>query len=254
MNEKRKLIEVRNITKKHTLKIRPQQELWKAIGGPFKYLVRKDPNEFTALDNFSLDLYESDALGVIGPNGAGKSTLLKMLAGVSTPEEGTIKTFGRIRSLLELGIGFHPELSGRQNIYLYGSVLGMTRKDIDDHYDEMVEFSELGEFLKMPVKNYSSGMYARLAFSVAIFTAPEIILVDEVLAVGDLQFQEKCINKIHQLRDAGVTIVFVSHGMESVKRVCNRVILLDKGKILADGDPDQAIAEYRSLMKVGVMS
>lgn len=199
---------------------------------------------FYALRDVSFEIKKGEAVGIIGPNGAGKSTILKILAGVTKPSSGTVMTEGKIGALIELSAGFHLELTGRENIYLYGSILGMKKSYIDQHYEEIVEFSGLDKFIDTPIKRYSSGMYARLGFSVSAHLDPDILLVDEVLSVGDYQFQDKCINKMKEYRDSNKTIVYVSHNLDSVRKLCNRAILLREGQVAYDGDVEQAISEY----------
>lgn len=182
---------------------------------------------FWALQDINLTIYKGETLGITGPNGSGKSTLLKLIAGVSKPTTGTITLQGKVAPLIELGAGFHPELSGRENIFLNGVILGMSRNEVAKKFDAIVDFAELWEFIDQPIKHYSSGMYLRLAFSVAIHTDPDILLVDEILAVGDAQFQKKCLQKIKELQEKKVTIIIVSHSQETINDFCSRVILID---------------------------
>ena len=200
--------------------------------------------EFWALRNVSLEVEAGQVIGVIGRNGAGKSTLLKILSRITEPTEGRVTLNGRVGSLLEVGTGFHPELSGRENIYLNGAILGMTRAEIRRKFDDIVEFSEIGRFPDTPVKRYSSGMYVRLAFAVAAHLDPEILLVDEVLSVGDAEFQKKCLGKMSDVAQGGRTVVFVSHNMASVSRLCTTGLLLDGGRVKALGDVHEIVAEY----------
>lgn len=197
-----------------------------------------------ALRNVSFEVSQGERVGLIGRNGAGKSTLLKLLARITAPTEGRAEVRGRVGSLLEVGTGFHPELSGRDNISLAGAILGMRRREIDSKLDDIVEFAGVARFLDTPVKRYSSGMYLRLAFAVAAHLEPEILLVDEVLAVGDADFQKKCLGRMEQIGESGRTVLFVSHSMPSVLRLCNRVILFDQGGVLADGKPRDVISRY----------
>jgi lipopolysaccharide transport system ATP-binding protein len=198
-----------------------------------------------ALRDISFEVQKGEVLGIIGRNGAGKSTLLKILSSITDPTYGSVKIKGRISSLLEVGTGFHPELTGRENIYLNGTILGMSKKEIDRKFSDIVEFSEIEKFIDTPIKRYSSGMKVRLGFSVAAHLEPEILLIDEVLAVGDVSFQQKCIEKILMLvREKNKTILFVSHKMSSIKTLCNRSIVLDTGGILFEGDVDTAISAY----------
>ena len=214
----------------------------------------KPSTEFFALRDVSLDIKHGESLGLMGANGSGKSTLLKVLAGILRPTSGRVETNGRIASLLELGAGFNGELSGRDNIYLNASLLGLTRRQTDALFDDIVDFSELGEFIDGPVKHYSSGMYVRLGFAVAVHVEPDILLVDEVLAVGDEHFQRKCLDKISQFQDQGRTILFVSHSSALVEKICSRAIVLDHGNPMFDGDPYFAAAELSKLLGTDVPS
>jgi lipopolysaccharide transport system ATP-binding protein len=206
--------------------------------------------ELWALRNVNLQVPEGEVLGIIGPNGAGKSTLLKILSRITRPTEGLIRGRGRISSLLEVGTGFHHELSGRENIYLSGHMLGMKKKDIQQKFEEIVEFSGVEQFLDTPVKRYSSGMYVRLAFAVAAHLEPDILIVDEVLAVGDAEFQRKCIGKMKEVSSrSGRTILFVSHSMQAIANLCTSAILLQKGLVTATGSPTQVINKYFSSLR-----
>ncbi len=200
--------------------------------------------DFWALEDVSFSVERGEHLGIIGKNGSGKTTLLKLLSRITEPTRGKITLNGRTASLLEIGTGFHPELTGRENIYLNGSILGMSRKEISRNFEEIIAFAEIDKFLDTPVKKYSSGMYLRLAFSVAAHLQPEIILIDEILAVGDASFQKKCLGKLEDSAEGSKTILFVSHNMIAVKQLCSRVIWLDEGKIIADGSPDDVINKY----------
>jgi lipopolysaccharide transport system ATP-binding protein len=200
--------------------------------------------EFWALKNVSFEINQGDRIGIIGRNGAGKSTLLKILSRITDPSCGTIKIKGRIASLLEVGTGFHPELSGRENIFLNGAILGMGKAEIQRKFDEIVAFAEVEKFLDTPVKHYSSGMYVRLAFAVAAHLEPEILIVDEVLAVGDMQFQKKCLGKMEDVGREGRTILFVSHNMATVKQLCTRALTLSSGQLIDDAAPAAAISRY----------
>lgn len=202
--------------------------------------------EFRALDDVSFQVHSGDVLGIIGRNGAGKSTLLKILSRVTAPTSGEIKVWGRVASLLEVGTGFHTELSGRENIFLNGSILGMTKAEIRKNFDEIVAFSECEQFLDTPVKRYSSGMYVRLAFAVAAHLTSEILVVDEVLAVGDITFQKKCLGKMRDVSRLGRTVLFVSHSMSAVAALCTRGLLLESGRVLIDGDVPRVVAAYQA--------
>ncbi len=205
-----------------------------------------EQKEFWALKDISFDVAKGEILGLIGPNGAGKSTLLKILTGITEPTEGEIKIKGRVSSLLEVGTGFHPELSGRENIFLNGAILGMKRSEIKSKFDEIVAFAEVERFIDTPVKRYSSGMRVRLGFAVAAHLEPEILLIDEVLAVGDFKFQEKCIGKMQEVSEAGRTIIFVSHQMPAVRRFCTRCVLLKNGSVVMNGNTDEVVTNYLS--------
>ena len=204
------------------------------------------PTHFWALKDASFQVNHGEAVGLIGPNGAGKSTLLKILSRITPPTRGSAVIHGRVGSLLEVGTGFHPELTGRENIFLSGTILGMRRAEVAQRLDEIVAFSEIERFLDTPVKHYSSGMYVRLAFAVAAHLETEILLIDEVLAVGDIAFQQKCLGKMGEVTRRGRTIVFVSHNMAAIERICERCLVIDQGKIVADGSPDEAIGAYLS--------
>ena len=200
--------------------------------------------EIWALHDVSLSVHRGEVLGVIGKNGSGKSTLLKILSRVTVPTVGRARVVGRVGSLLEVGTGFHFELSGRENVYLNGAMLGMSRAEINSKFDRIVEFSEIGEFLDTPVKRYSSGMFMRLAFSVAAHLDAEVLLIDEVLAVGDYEFQARCMSKIRELTNSGRTVLFVSHSMGSIETLCDRAVLLEHGRMVATGTPAEEIAHY----------
>jgi len=204
--------------------------------------------EFWAVNNVSFQVKRGEALGLIGPNGSGKSTLLKMLNGIFMPDKGKIEINGRVGALIEVGAGFHPMLTGRENIYVNGAILGMAKKEIDKKFDEIVDFADIGDFLDAPVKHYSSGMYVRLGFSVAVHCEPDILLVDEVLAVGDAQFQMKCFRKMADLKAAGRTIVLVSHDMGTIQKNAKRVVLLDKGFMCCEDTPKYVINKYLALI------
>jgi len=197
-----------------------------------------------ALKDVCFEVNRGEVLGIIGRNGAGKSTLLKILSKITTPTEGMVEIFGRVGSLLEVGTGFHPELTGRENVFLNGAILGMTRAEINKKFDEIVAFAEIEKFLDTPVKHYSSGMYVRLAFAVAAHLEPEILLVDEVLAVGDAAFQKKCLGKMGEVAKEGRTVLFVSHNMPAVTRICPRTLLIEKGRILKDGLSQNIVRDY----------
>ncbi|MBU0477506.1 ABC transporter ATP-binding protein [bacterium] len=205
-------------------------------------------DEFLALRNVTFQVKKGSVLGIIGPNGAGKSTILKLLSRIIKPTQGEINIKGKLSALIEITAGFHPEFTGRENIYFNGAILGMSKKDIERKFDSIVEFSGIEEFIDTPVKRYSSGMYTRLGFSVAAHIDPDIMLVDEVLAVGDMAFKAKCAHKMRELLDSGVTIVLVSHHLSLVQNLCKRVILIDKGTALKEGTPEEIIPYYRNIV------
>ena len=238
-----KAIMVNNISKKYRLGQTGYRTLREDIIGLFKRSDRPN-NQFWALNDVSFELKKGESLGIIGANGAGKSTMLKILAGVTNPSGGEVKITGKIGAMIELTAGFHSELTGRENIYLYGSIIGLKNEQIKKRFDEIVEFSGLARFLDTPIKKYSSGMYARLGFSVTAHLDPDILLIDEVLSVGDFTFQNKCINKMNEYKNSNVSIIFISHNMDSVRKLCDRTILLDKGRILKDKDTNSVIDEY----------
>ena len=196
------------------------------------------------LNDINLEIKQGETVALIGVNGSGKSTLLKLMTQIIFPNKGIIETKGKLTSLLELGAGFHPDFSGRENIYFNSSIFGLTRKEIDERLEQIIEFSELRDFIDNPVRTYSSGMYMRLAFSVAINVDADILLIDEILSVGDQHFQEKCFNKMRELREQKKTMVFVTHSMESVRNLCDRAVWLDNGKIRMDGNTNEVVDEY----------
>ena len=209
---------------------------------------RRPPVEFWALRDISFEVRDGQTIGLLGHNGSGKSTLLKCVGGILRPTEGIIRTTGRLASLLELGAGFHPDLTGRENVYLNASILGMSRRDIDARFDDIVGFAELEEFIDQQVKHYSSGMYVRLGFSVATNVDPDVLLVDEVLAVGDEAFQRKCLDRIKSFQRDGRTIVFVTHAADLVRQICDRAVVLDHGEMIAWGPPGEAVRAFREAM------
>ena len=219
--------------------------LKEAVANRFRHL--RGAETFWALRHVSLEVAPGEALALVGHNGSGKSTLLKTIAGVLQPSEGALATQGRLSPMIELGAGFDPELSGRDNVFLNGALLGFTRKQMESKFDRIVAFAELGDFIEMPIKNYSSGMYARLGFAIAQDVEPDILIVDEVLAVGDERFQEKCKARIQDFRAAGVTFLFVSHSFEAARELCPRAAVLHHGRLAFDGPIDAAWDRYREL-------
>jgi lipopolysaccharide transport system ATP-binding protein len=245
-------IRIRGLSKRY--RVGQRQNLRESIVSKFKMLrfpsarshkTSDDEHHFWALDDISFDVEQGEVLGIIGSNGAGKSTALKILSRITRPTAGRVELYGRVRSLLEVGTGFHPELTGRENIFLNGAILGMRRSEITRKFDEIVSFAEVEQFIDTPVKHYSSGMYVRLAFAVAANLEPEILLVDEVLAVGDSRFYQKSTDKMRQLNAQGMTIVLVSHQMWLIQTVCTRGILLEHGRIVAEGRPEIVIDAHR---------
>lgn len=251
------VIQVANLCKEYRLGIINHHTLTRDLQSWWaKLLGKEDPNSpigsgplqledrFWALKDVSFEVKQGDILGIIGRNGAGKSTLLKILSQVTAPTKGEVRFKGRIASLLEVGTGFHPELTGRENIFLNGAILGMSKAEISKKLDQIVDFAEIDKFIETPVKRYSSGMYVRLAFAVAAHLEPEILVVDEVLAVGDAQFQKKCLGKMESVGKEGRTILFVSHNMQAIKNTCNNVIWLNEGKIFAHGKANEIVSDY----------
>ncbi len=247
------IIEAKNLSKRYVLGMdmaykRLTESITDSIMHPIKTIKNATAKreEFWALKDVSFKIEKGDVVGIIGRNGAGKSTLLKILSQITWPTEGEVILRGRVGSLLEVGTGFHPELSGRENIYLNGAILGMKKKEIDAKFEEIVKFAEIDKFLDTPVKRYSSGMYVRLAFAVAAHMDPEILLVDEVLAVGDAQFQKKCLGKMKDVSEGGRTVLFVSHNMGAIAQLCTKCILLEKGRITSMGNTQKVIDTYLS--------
>jgi len=258
------IIEVKNLSKQYTIGERApygsfREEIMQALAKPFRRLTSSHSSRFTSNDNtiwalkdVSFEVQEGEVLGIIGRNGAGKSTLLKILSRITEPTAGEIRMRGRVGSLLEVGTGFHPELTGRENIFLNGALLGMQKEEIRRKFDEIVAFAEIEKFLDTPVKRYSSGMYVRLAFAVAAHLEPEILIVDEVLAVGDAQFQKKCLGKMGDVAKEGRTVLFVSHQMGAVAQLCNKAFLLDRGEIVQTGSVQNVVNYYMNLSASGV--
>lgn len=224
--------------------VRGKEDPFKRIGEINDRTVKGDTNFVLALKDINFDIKQGEVAGLIGKNGSGKSTLLKLLAKVTSPSEGVIKLKGKVASMLEVGTGFHPELTGRENIFLNGTIMGMTKKEVKLKFDEIVDFAGVARYVETPIKRYSSGMTVRLAFAVAAHLDPEILLVDEVLAVGDAEFQDKCIGKMSEVSKAGRTIIFVSHNLGSIKRLCNTGIVLNNGQMIYRGNVDTALDSY----------
>lgn len=235
-----KAIEVKGLCKNYKVYDSKSSRI-KSIINPFG---KKEAKDFRALTDVSFYVNKGEIVGIIGNNGAGKSTLLKILTGVSYPSAGEIKVNGRVSSLLELGTGFNPELTGEENIYFNGSLMGLTHEEIDNVREEIISFADIGEFIYQPVKSYSSGMYARLAFAVAININPDILIVDEILSVGDVGFQKKCVDKFNAFKEAGKTVLYVSHGLETVQNFCERAVWLEKGKVMEIGPAFDVVEKY----------
>ena len=241
-------IRINDVTKLYKLYDRPSDRLKESLG-----LSRKKKyKEHYALHNISFDVHKGECVGIIGTNGAGKSTILKIITGVLNPTEGNVEIDGRISALLELGAGFNMEYTGLENIYLNGTMIGFTREEIDERLDDIIEFADIGDFIHQPVKTYSSGMFVRLAFAVAINIDPEILIVDEALSVGDVFFQAKCFKKFEEFKDKGKTILFVSHDLSSIQKYCDRCILLNKGKKIGEDTPGKVIDLYKKAL-VGLL-
>lgn len=237
----------------YAIKVSNVQKIYRLYNSPkdrvkeiFSLTKRKLHKDFFALDNINFELKKGDTLGVIGKNGSGKSTLLKIIAGILQPTNGNVKLTGKVSALIELGAGFNPEYTGIDNVYFYGMILGFTKEEMQQKLDEIISFADIGEFLYQPIKTYSSGMKSRLAFSVAINTDPEILIVDEVLSVGDMFFKQKCINKLRAMLDDGLTLFFVSHSLGDIKSLCNKALYIKNGKQLAFGDAESVCNMYQN--------
>ena len=240
MQEKNVRIEVEHVYKDFNIYFDKANSLKEKI----LFWNRNKKEKREVLKDINLQISDGEAVALIGVNGSGKSTLLKLMTKIIYPDKGKIETYGKLTSLLELGAGFHPDFSGRENIYFNASIFGLTKKQIDERLQDIIDFSELGSYIDNPVRTYSSGMYMRLAFAVAINVDADILLVDEILAVGDQHFQDKCINKMKELKNEGKTMVFVTHSMNTVKEFCTRAVWLDKGIVRMDGEPEGVIEEY----------
>jgi len=236
-------IEVQNVGKRFLLQRSGSRTLKAAALNLFRRAPRR---EFWALRDVSFSVEPGETLGIIGANGAGKSTLLSLLAGTLSPTTGSIRTSGRLSSLLELGAGFHPELTGRENVFLWGTIMGLSQARMRERFDRIVAFAELADYIDQPVKHYSSGMYVRLGFAVAVEVDPDILLVDEVLAVGDLAFQRKCLQRMEEYRKRGKTLLIVSHDMQTIQAISNRILFLSEGRVLGEGDPESMVGRYET--------
>lgn len=243
-NESSPAIYLKHLSKKYAIYDRPSYKLLELITLRKKQFHR----EFWALKDIDLEVWPATTLGIIGQNGSGKSTLLQLVAGILRQTRGDCHVQGNVSALLELGSGFNPEFTGRENVFMNGAIMGLTRSQMEERLEKILEFAEIGEFVHQPVKTYSSGMFMRLAFAVAIHVDPDILLIDEALAVGDLIFQHRCTNRIRRLRQDGKTILFVTHDLQAVTRFCDRAILLDHGRKVEDGDPEKVVQRYQALM------
>ena len=250
MEEQLTVLKIQNVKKKYVIKHvekKPngkKERAKQAVYNLTHHIRTTSKEDFWALNGVTFDVHQGEKVGIIGKNGAGKSTLLKVISRITEPTDGRIEILGKISSMLEVGTGFNGELTGRENVYLNGAILGMKKTEIDEKFDEILEFSEVGKFIDTPVKRYSSGMFVRLAFAVASHLEPDILLVDEVLAVGDTRFQKKCINRMLEIAASGRTILFVSHQMNTIRQLCDRVIVLKDGEVIYDGDVEGGIKIY----------
>jgi len=245
------IITFEHVSKRYRLSRLGSKSIREELSRSVRRLLRNHPtaamddtDHFTALDDVTFAIEQGETVGIIGSNGAGKSTILKLLAHITYPTAGTVTVLGSVASLIEVAAGFHPELTGRENIFLYGAIMGMRRAEVRAKFDEIVDFSELDRFIDTPVKRYSSGMYVRLGFAVAAHTHPHVLLVDEVLAVGDAAFRKKCLQRVHELRQHGTTIVLVSHDAAVVEELCSRVLFMEHGRIHSQGRPRTVIEDY----------
>jgi ABC-type polysaccharide/polyol phosphate transport system ATPase subunit len=242
-------VEMRGVSKVFAIRHNPSHNLKVKALGFLNPRHRETVETFWALKDVSLTVEKGESVGLVGPNGSGKSTLLRIMAGIFTPSSGQCVVRGRVAPMIELGVGFNAELTGHENIYLNTSLFRLSRRETDAIYQRIVDFSELDQFIDTPVKNYSTGMYARLGFAVAVHLEPEILLIDEVLSVGDERFQQKCMDRMEQLRRRGTTIVLVSHSMDTVAGLCDRACLLVHGQLEAEGDPGKVIEKYRAALQ-----
>ena len=242
MEKRQNMIELKNVSVVFKRNSEKMTSLKEYFINSLRKKIRKE--QFVALENINITIEEGEVVGLLGLNGAGKSTLLKVISGIIKPTTGEVKLNGKMAPLIELGAGFDPELTGRENIFLNGSLLGFSKKELKERIGEIIEFSELNEFIDVPLKNYSSGMYARLGFSIATIYDPEILIIDEVLSVGDFHFQEKSLNKIMEMIGKGTTVLFVSHDIEQVKKLCKKVIWLEKGRVKVIGESKKIYEEY----------
>ncbi len=247
------VIKVENASKKYCKSLKKSMihgmtDIGRNMLGLSSHSDRLRRGEFWALKNISLEVKKGETLGLIGSNGSGKTTLMKMINGIFWPDKGRITVKGKVGALIAVGAGFHPSLTGRENIYINGAILGMSKREIDKKFDAIVEFADIGDFLDAPVKHYSSGMFVRLGFAVAVHCEPDILLIDEVLSVGDIDFQNKCLRKFKEFKESRASIVFVSHNLDIVRRICDRVIFLNLGEVKSAGDPDNSLRVYKQFV------
>jgi len=243
-------IDVEGVSKSFRITHNPAHNLKVKVIGFVNPRYREHSEEFWALRDVDLKVAKGEFFGLVGPNGSGKSTLLRIMAGIFKPTRGTVRLSGRVAPMIELGVGFHHDLTGYENIYLNTSLFSLSRRQTDAIYGDIVAFSELEKFIDVPVKNYSTGMYARLGFAIAVHLVPEILLIDEILAVGDERFQEKCLRRMNELRARGTTIVFVSHAMDAIETLCDRACVLVNGRLVGQGRPAEVIELYRAALDV----
>jgi ABC-type polysaccharide/polyol phosphate transport system ATPase subunit len=236
-------IKIENLSKTYQIYSNPIDRLKQSVSKNRKFY-----REYSALSNINMEIVQGETVGIIGRNGSGKSTLLQLIVGTLTPSEGNIKANGRIAALLELGSGFNPEFTGRENIFMNGAILGLSKDEMHERFQEIVDFADIGDFIDQPVKTYSSGMYVRLAFAVAVNVNPDILIVDEALAVGDGRFQLKCFEHIKNMRDSGKTILLVTHDMQSIRQFCDRAYLINNGELVASGSPNEMVNEYTKIL------
>jgi ABC-type polysaccharide/polyol phosphate transport system ATPase subunit len=236
-------IKIENLSKTYQIYSNPIDRLKQSVSKNRKFY-----REYSALSNINMEIVQGETVGIIGRNGSGKSTLLQLIVGTLTPSEGNIKANGRIAALLELGSGFNPEFTGRENIFMNGAILGLSKDEMNERFQEIVDFADIGDFIDQPVKTYSSGMYVRLAFAVAVNVNPDILIVDEALAVGDGRFQLKCFEHIKKMRDSGKTILLVTHDMQSIRQFCDRAYLISNGELVASGSPNDMVNEYTKIL------
>jgi lipopolysaccharide transport system ATP-binding protein len=244
------VISARNLTKTYRVYNNPFHRVRQALD----FSGRKYYQEFTALNDLSFDIHKGETIGIVGRNGSGKSTLLQLMCGIRKPSSGFVRVNGRISALLELGAGFHPEFTGRENVYMQGAIMGMSRKEMDRRFSEIEAFADIGIFIEQAVKTYSSGMFLRLAFAVAVSVDPDILVVDEALAVGDSRFQSKCFRRLEVMKNAGTTILMVSHSLEQITRLCDTVLLIDNGRLVDKGDPGTMVNQYLNLLFEGALA